>query len=121
MKRALICLCAALGVLLAGLSACADSGALLLTRDFSSRYAAGDGWITLSYTLRNVSQKNIGEIELFDPLLGEDQPEPIDGLAPGESRAIVARARIMAFSSPVFAFRPFPGGSRLTYPARARS
>lgn len=94
MKRALIGLCAALGVLLAGLSACADE-ALLLTRDFSSRYAAQGGWITVSYTLRNVSQKTVRGVELSDPLLGENQPAPVSRLAPGESRVVTLRARVM--------------------------
>ncbi|MBO4885782.1 MAG: hypothetical protein J5602_10775 [Clostridia bacterium] len=103
MRRVLTAVCAALCVLLAGFSACADGEALLLTRDFSSRYAARGGWVTLSYTLRNTSSRAIGRVELTDPLLGDGQPEPIEDLAPGESRTVVARARVVedAESAPV--------------------
>ena len=95
MKRVVIALLLALSLPLTGLLALAEDGQpLRLTRDFSSRYAEEGEWITLSYTLRNTSAHTLGRVTLTDPILGEDQPEQVRNIEPGESRTVTARARV---------------------------
>jgi len=97
-RRAATLLLTALSLLLTGLLAYADAAqdapALIITRDFSSRYAAYGDQITLSYTVRNVSRQPASGIVISDSLLGE--VGHVDLLAAGASRTVVARVRVTA-------------------------
>ena len=76
-------------------AALAETGgppAFTLTRVLSAEYVPLDGWVAITYTARNNSEYPITSLTISDGLIGDIAQ--IDRLEPGESQAVVGRARI---------------------------